>query len=300
MLSYSQLLAECQAQTGDDTSTTSTTLFTKGINQGLHLFRSALRREYTLERKTFSVVADQQFYQMPEDSVRIDKVIITIGGIAYPLREIADDTAWYRMNAQNTVSSEIPEYFYIRGQDEFGIYPIPASSVASAGELIYQARSHDLGIADYVTGTVTVTNGDATVTGAGVAFTAAMVGRHFRPTTLNSDALWYKIDTYTDASNLELENVYGGTTTAGLSYTIGELPNIPEEYQMNLVDYALYRYYLRRKDKEIATMFKTDFEVGMTRAKREYSSKIVSNYIAGKSHRGISNNLFTKETNGGS
>lgn len=295
MLTYSGLLAECQAQTGDDTSATSTTLFTKGINQGLHQFRAALRREYTLERKTFSVVANQQYYQMPEDAVRADKIIITIGGIDYPLKAVTDDYTWLSMNAANSVTSEIPEYFYVRGQDEFGIYPIPASSVSNAGELIYQARSHDLGIEDYTTGTISVTNGDATITGSGTTFTAAMVGRHIRPTTSSSDALWHRIDTFTSTTSLEVENVWGGESGSGLSYIIGEIPNIPEEYQINLVDYALYRYYLRRKDREIATMFKTDFEVGITKAKREYSSKIVSNYIPGRKSRGLNNNLFTRE-----
>lgn len=294
MLTYSNLLAECQAQAGDDTSTASTTIFTTGLNQGLHQFRAALRREYTLERKTFSTVADQQFYQMPEDAVRIDKVTITIGNIDYPLTEIASDQDWYYINSRNTTTSEIPEFFYVRGQDEFGIYPTPASSVSNAGELVYQARVADLGVADYTTGTIAVTNGDATVTGTGTTFTAAMVGRYLKPTTSGDDALWYKIDTFTSATSIELENVFGGTTGSGLSYTIGQLPNIPEEYHVNIVDYALYRYYLRRRDREIATMFKADFEIGMQRAKRDYSSKTVSNYIPGK-RRHSYNNVFTKE-----
>lgn len=296
MLSYSSILAECQAQAGDDTSTNSTTIFTTGINQGLHLFRAALRREYTLERKTFGVVANQQFYQMPEDGVRVDKVTITVGGIDYPLKEVTNDDNWYRLNAQNTVTSTIPEYFYVRGQDEFGIYPTPASTIAGAGELVYQARVPDLGIADYTMGTITVTNGDATVTGSGTTFTAAMVGRHLRPTTSDQDAIWYRIDTFTSSTSIELENVYDGTSGAGLNYTIGELPNIPEEFHMNLADYGLYRYYMRRRDGEIARMFKNEFEIGLQRARQQYSSKTVSNYIPGRKRRPYNfNNPFTRE-----
>ena len=294
MLSYTNILAECQAQAGDDTSTASAAIMTRGINQGLHQFRAALRREYTLERKTFGVVGDQQFYQMPEDAIRIDTVVITVGGIDYPLQEVADDKDWRQLNARNTITSEIPEYFYVRGQDEFGIYPVPASTVAGGGELVYQARVADLGVADYVTGTITATNGDATITGAGTTFAAPMVNRHLKATTSDQDALWYKVDTFTSTTALELENVYGGVTTAGLAFTIGELPNIPEEYHLNLADYGLYRYYMRRRDKEIAKMFKDEFEIGLMKAKREYSSKIVSNYIPGTKRHG-SNNIFTKE-----
>jgi len=296
MLTYSEILAECQEQAGGDTSTASTTLFNKGINQGLHRFRSALKREFSLERKTFSPTADQQYYQMPEDAIRVDKIIVTVGSIDYPLKQVIDDDDWYQLNARNTVTSTIPEFFYIRGQDEYGIYPIPASTLSGAGELIYQARVPNLTVADYTTGDITLTNGDATVTGNGTTFVAGMVGRHLRPTTADQNALWYKIDTFTSTTALELENVFGGVTGSSLAYTIGEIPNIPEDFHLNLADYGLYRYYMRRRDKEIAADFMNEFKLGLERAKREYSSKTVSGYIPGNRRR-LQNNLFTREPN---
>lgn len=295
MLTFTDILTECQSQTGDDTSTVSTTVFTRGINEGLHIFRALMRREYTMERKVFSIAIDQQYYQMPEDCIRMDKITITVGDIVYPLVEVDNDSEWQYLN-QRAITSTIPQYFYVRGQDEFGIYPIPAENISLAGELTYQARLADIDQADYTTGTVTVTNGSSAVVGSGTTFTTAMAGRMIRINDGSDDQLWYRIEVVTDATHITLENVYGGATTSGISYRIGQVPNIPEEYHLHIADYALYRYYMRRRDKDIANMFKQDFEVGLLRAKREYSSKTVSQYIPGRKRIRF-DSVFRREPN---
>lgn len=293
MLTFTDLLEECQAQTGADTSTESQAVFTRGINEGLHIFRALMRREFTMERKIFSVVADQQYYQLPEDAIRLDKVSITVGSIVYPLIEVNNDKEWQYINSR-AITSSIPQFYYIRGQDEFGIYPLPAESLSSAGELTYQARVPDIGATDYETGTVAVVNGSATVTGTTTVWTSAMVGRMFRIRDNSNDDIWYRITAVASNTSLTLENVYSGDNASGVSYTIGEVPNIPEEYHLHIADYGLYRYYMRRRDKEIAAMFKSDFENGLNRAKREYSSKSASQYVPGRRRIRL-DNVFTRE-----
>lgn len=71
--------------------------------------------------------------------------------------------------------------------------------------------------AAYNTGTVTVTLNSTTVTGSGTTFTAAMVGRQFK---VGTSSPIYTIAQYTSATSIELDLVYGGTTTAGASYII--------------------------------------------------------------------------------
>ena len=66
-------------------------------------------------------------------------------------------------------------------------------------------------------GTVTVTNNSAAVVGVGTAFAASDVGRQFRSGTSGPV---YSIATHTDATNITIDRVYGGTTAAGASYTI--------------------------------------------------------------------------------
>lgn len=75
----------------------------------------------------------------------------------------------------------------------------------------------------YSTGTVTVTNGDATVVGAGGAtWTTSMEGSVF----VSADGVSYLVDTVTDATHLELDAVYGGGTLGGQSYTMN--PCLPD------------------------------------------------------------------------
>jgi hypothetical protein len=75
----------------------------------------------------------------------------------------------------------------------------------------------------YSTGTVTVTNGDATVTGAGGAtFGQNLVGSIFS----SADGLYYVVDSVTNATTLELTTVYAGGTLAGQAYWTR--PRIPD------------------------------------------------------------------------
>jgi hypothetical protein len=73
----------------------------------------------------------------------------------------------------------------------------------------------------YKTGTVTVTNGSATVTGAGTAFVGSVLaGQGFAA----PDGKIYEIDTVVSATQITLASPYLGATAAGAAYTI--LPTI--------------------------------------------------------------------------
>lgn len=75
----------------------------------------------------------------------------------------------------------------------------------------------------YSTGTVTVTNGDATVTGAGGAtWTEDMVGSVF----VSADGLYYTIASFTNATEIELSAVYAGGTLGGQTYNF--YPRLPD------------------------------------------------------------------------
>lgn len=71
--------------------------------------------------------------------------------------------------------------------------------------------------APYETGTATVTNGSATVTGSGTSWTSAMVGRRFG---LSAAGPWYRISAVGSSTSLTLDRVYNETTTSGTNYSI--------------------------------------------------------------------------------
>lgn len=78
---------------------------------------------------------------------------------------------------------------------------------------------------DYTTGTVTVTTGTGAVVGSGTTFTAAMVGKPFKAT---GHTKWYRVKTFTDATNIVIEDdlddatsaYTGGAIAGGTAYVI--------------------------------------------------------------------------------
>lgn len=276
MLTFEQIYEETQEQV-EDTSASSLVLIKRAINQGEKKFGSILNREWRRSEKTFSLAADQQYYQMPEDCIRVASLTVTIGDITYPLQEIADDSTWQMLN-MHIETSTIPEFYYVKGNDQFGIYPIPSANQADAATMSYERRTRDMAQADYTTGTVTMTNGSVAVVGSGTTFTANMVGRYLNVTDGSADGMWYKISSYTNATSISLENFYGGASGAGKTYLIGELPDIPEEFHESLIDYACYRYYRRRRDMALAREMKAAFDEALALCKSQYSSKVTSQY----------------------
>ncbi len=99
------------------------------------------------------------------------------------------------------------------------LYPDPYwdyfKLTVGATEVLYFEPADIVHGAAYSTGTVTVTSGDATITGAdGASFTDALVGSLF----VSADGVWYTVLSVTDATHLELTTNYAGGTLAGQSY----------------------------------------------------------------------------------
>ena len=130
-------------------------------------------------------------------------------------------------------------YFGIKSWDKFKSYVNDPKSdliVQKAGELVEAVDAFVLGLygdvaagnrvgTDYVTGTVTVTVTTGAVVGVGTTFTAAMVGKGFKAT---GHTAWYRVKTFTDATNIVIEDdlddtasaYTGGAIAGGTAYVI--------------------------------------------------------------------------------
>lgn len=276
-LSFQTLYQEAQLQ-AQDTDADSLIVIKRAINQGMRKFMALLNREWIDGEQTFDVKSSQQYYQMPEDSIRLKSLTVTVGSITYPLIEVADDFQWQELNVR-VVKSAIPRCYYVKANDQYGIWPVPSGDLPGAGTLTFEQEARDMSQDDYTTGAVTVTNGSTAVVGAGTTFTANMVGRSLGVTDSNPDGAIYKIASFTDATHITLENDYGGITNGGASYMIGEFPNIPSEFHESLIDYALWRYYRRRRDFNSATAMKAAFDEALMFCEQNYSSKTASQYM---------------------
>jgi hypothetical protein len=220
---------------------------TSNLTLGDQLINDAIRKligdrnDWPFLQASASTVtaAGTQFYSLPYNINKLKTVVVINGNVRYNPTEIADRFTWDSLNTNTNVQSNIPNYYYLYA-GQIGFWPIP-STAALPINYTYTQSVKNLSNADYVTGTITATNGSATITGSGTTFTAGMVGRYLK---VNSDGFWYKISGFTSATVITLGKTYQGTTGAGAAYTIGEMSILPEDYQDLPVYYAVSQYWL--------------------------------------------------------
>ena len=251
---------QTQAHEATQTASSDTTINTfleNWINRGYKFVQAELDNYTTHVVRTASTVASQQFYHKPPDVVTIESIAITINSIDYVLEPLGSTRHWDELNAVTFSGTAIPTVFFQR-RDDFGVWPIPQDAYTMTMSFI--PRFRDMSIDDFTTGTVTVTNGDATLTHSATGFTAAMVGRWFKTT---DDGQWYRVASFTDTANMELENVFQSTTAAGANFTIGESPEIPEELHEILAYRAAQMYFMqKRNDLKSASIWGNMFFTG--------------------------------------
>lgn len=271
MLTFTTLLNRAVDITGvQSTSTTDVTNITQDINQGLRLFKNAARRYTTRKEVSANLAAGQQYYTFPEDLVRGTEVRVNSNGLNFPVNQVDSEAMWNRINIIPAMTINLPMYYFIRGFSEIGLWPIPSENVTAGLVVSYEPRHTDMSVADVI-GTVGVTNGSTAVISSSL-FLPNMVGMSFSVTD-GSDGNWYPIAAYNTASSITLENFYQGTTESSAICVIGSTPDIPEDYQLGLVYFAAYNFFLKRKDNDTATMYKALFEDLLQQFREVYAAK---------------------------
>ncbi len=230
-----------------NTSSTNLTLFDQMINDA---HRYLLEKYFFNENNTtIPTVANQQFYNLPYNFSQLKSMTITEGNLKWTPREIFTREDWDRLNVF-PYYSDIPSNFFI-WNNQIGIWPIP-STTANTITFNYKIRVPDLTFADYTTGTVTVTNASTTITGVAttwltnylpVAGSVLNLNLWLRATAPNGDNNWYRISSIESDTSLTLTNAYVGSTKAGCSYEIGQMPLLLEDYQDLLVYRPLMIYF---------------------------------------------------------
>lgn len=272
MLTFSMLTSRAQDICGI-TASQDITNIQMDLNQALRIFKNASRRYWTRKEIVANVVAGQQYYTLPEDVVRITEVRANTGAGSYnwPMVQIDSEDLWNRYNIIQSMTVIVPQFYFVRGRNEIGMYPIPSTNVTNGLIVSYESRMTDMSLADTVGLTVGVTQGSQTVTSSS-GFNQNMVGMWFGVTD-GSDGNWYPIISYTNSSSITLENYYQGYTSNSATATIGSAPDIPEDYHLALVYFACYMFFLKRKDNETASMYKALFEDMLTQYREVYAAK---------------------------
>lgn len=250
--------------------------FKRDINIGGAKFLAGLGREWNRHSRFADVIAGQQYYQSPEDMQKVKEIVVSNGSYNPPMEQIPDEWAWRNMNMLSV--SGMPSHYWVKGSNEFGLYPIPAATVTKGIELVFSPKHTQLTAADYTTGTVTVVNGNINVQGSGTTFTSAMVGQWLQ-TTDGTDENFYKISNYNSATSIDLENFYQGTSGGAKAYRIGQVMDLPDEFLEGPVDYAMYRHYLRRGNAGFASDFKALFQDALDSARDTYGNTTESQVV---------------------
>lgn len=268
-----------------NTDATQLTKFKRDINIGYHLALSKIGRWFLNETDstTLDTVDGTQYYDLPSHYLRMQSVTVTVSDQDYVLQEVRSQSDWNELNALQTTESDIATHFFIRanaGRFQLGLFPIPSTDDYDI-TMVFERREKDLSADDYDTGTVTVTNGDATVTGAGTTFTVLMQGRMFK----SADQEWYRIATFTDATHFELATPYEGTTATTQTYTIADVGLLPEGYQMIPYNYALMMWFSQQKDPQQIALYKNLFDEGIRDLQSAWGARTGSSVIRSRSRR---------------
>lgn len=187
------------------------------------------------------------------------------------MQEVASHDEWQKIQMfRTTYTSNIPQLYHITG-DQIEIYPVPSADgdVANNATYYYTQRVVDMQYDDYAAGTVTLTNASIDVPGNTTVFTAAMAGRWIQ----GPDKRWYKIKAFVSTTDLTLQKAFQGTTGASLSYTIGELPIIPEDYHPLLWYQPVATYWMMKKEVQQAAYYQALYDKGKDEFFNAYSKR---------------------------
>lgn len=230
-------------------------------------------RQETEKKRTITLTTGKRGEQMPPDVLWPKTLELHYGSIKQPLFEEASDKTWTFMKSGDRQG--IPTHFHY--MPRFGIgggivefVPIPSGSTYTV-EMTYESNDKELSKSAYNAGSIGVTNGSVTIIGTGTSFVKDMEGRYFKVTDDNGDRYYYRINTFTDATHLDLENFYDGSTSNSLSYKIVEMPNLPADMHL-LPAYGSLREWWSTKGNAAKTQeFNTNYVQGMMTAKKTHS-----------------------------
>jgi len=222
----------------------------------------------TIAANSTATIGGVQFYPMPPNYSKLKDITITVGVLKWTLTEIRTREEWDNLNVFPYYASIPSKFFIYPGGDkggQIGIWPIP-STTGNVITFNYKFRVPDLSIADYSTGTASVTQGSMAVTGSGTTWTPTtnpqLESRWIQFPQPTGDALWYQIQSVNSTTSLTLYQPYQGITVATGNYTIGQMPLIAEDFQDMLL-HKVEQYYFTDivKDAKIAAEHEKIYDI---------------------------------------
>lgn len=265
-------------------------------NQGANKIKKRLRRPVNKETIYTDLEEGEATYQVPEYVGRIFGAKYNASGNEQPLEEVTSQQKWDELTGFGGQSG-VPTHYHLVGEDEIELWPKPHEDKTN-GLLVHcsfkQAR---LVANDVSTGTAEVNDGDEVVTLSSSIVDASWVGRYFMVDDGHEE--WYRISEYVSSTSFNLENNYSGAGGSGLSYIVGEIVDIPEEY-LDLVElYVTARYNgLYRKNRAMEISMLAEFKNETRMIDRDYANPSKSRVVKSKRRRLETPNPLWRPTDG--
>lgn len=275
---FQDLYEDCQALSSDSDTTTLTN-FKKWLNQAVSKAYKVLNAQYFYKEATDATEDGVYSYPLPFDCKKIHTFKITDDDDhQYVATEFSGtESQWNALIDDASQESEYPTYFFVK-RNTYEIYPTSSTDDYTI-TIKYKRLVKDMSAADYTTGNITtLASAGTAITGSGTTWTAAFVGRYFK---IDADGIWYEIATRTANTGITIAREYGGTAiSAGSeSYTIGEMSLLPEDYQQIPVDYAMWKYFLQKKDFDAADRYKQNWLEDLVDLKRDGGNMTTSGIL---------------------
>lgn len=209
-------------------------------------------------------VAAQETYQIPNKYRKLIDMYIYSGSgstnnVIYSPEMIFDPTRWKLILQYRLGQSNVPYFTYVENTS-FKIQPIPSQD----GNLIVlrgRLQVRDMTIADVTNITVaSITQGDTAMVVSG-GLTQDFVGRYIQITETTAanggDGFWYEIGAVSDATHLTLVKPYEGLSIAAgtAASTIGQVPIVPQAYQLGIVYRSVAIYWQQQKNMPLAKTY---------------------------------------------
>lgn len=285
MITFNQAYLKTQ-RLAKSNNTDVLTQLKQDINTGYHMFNAKLARYYSRKQQFTDLIAGQAIYQTPIDCVKVLGMTVQVTSNYQPtVKQVRSEYDWRQIVSWNT-ESNWPAWYFMIGNDELSLWPIPSQDVTNGLRFYYQPQDHDLSLDDVTstsnssgqTVTVTVANGSTIVTATSAIFTTQMIGLSFQVNGV-TDLSWYEIVDVPTTGTLTLKSAYVGVSGSAQSWTIGQTMIIPQEYQDSPMHYALFNFWSAQGNEPRSQFHKGQFDNMVQQCLEDYSSSNESSVI---------------------
>mgnify|MGYP001571625931 CR=1 FL=1 len=261
MKTFNQTVSDFLVLSNDSSGTT---LAKTLINIGTHKVLSLSDWSFLKDSKSISSGTGVQNYNPPYNMAKMEYVNYWYGGVWYTPKEIRDGETWTQLTAVSTVTSAIPQYWYISNRThKIGLCPASTNSKGTI-KMGFTKKIRDFSVSDYSTGSISASANGTIFTGTSTNWTDLMAGRFLQVSagTTVAHGYWFEITAVGSSTSLNVKESIPSDISAG-TYTISETIPLPDGFEDIPLWYALNQYYQMKLQPVLAREYGIMYKEGI-------------------------------------